>query len=65
MTDNLASAYGHMLTARLLVEAELQNDPASYELADTKSMLEDACSQIRGAISLRQDHRFDGLGGAA
>jgi hypothetical protein len=65
MTDNLASAYGHMLSARLLVEIELQADPTSYELADTKAMLEDACSQIRGAISLRQDHRYDGLGGAA
>jgi hypothetical protein len=65
MTDNLASAYGHMLSARLLVEIELQADPTSYELADTRSLLDDACSQIRGALALRQDTRYDHLGGAA
>lgn len=65
MTDNLSSAYGHMLSARLLVEIELQADPTSYELADTQAMLEDACSQIRSALALRQDTRYDHLGGAA
>jgi hypothetical protein len=54
MTDQLAAAYGHLLSARLYIEGELADHPNSYALADAYGMVTDACSQLRGEMADRQ-----------
>jgi hypothetical protein len=56
-TSNLAGAYGHLLTARLLIEAEIHNHGETYALADALSLTEDATSQLRGEMAAREPER--------
>lgn len=66
MTDQLAAAYGHLLTARLYIEGELADYPNSYPLSDAYGMITDACSQLRGEMTARlPEHPIMTLGGAS
>jgi hypothetical protein len=66
MTDQLAAAYGHLLTARLYLEGELGDHPNSYALADAYGMVVDACSQLRAEAQDRlPEHPIMTEGGAA
>lgn len=55
--DTLAAAYGHLLTARLMLERELSDHPDSYALQDAVNLTDDACSQLRGEFSARLPER--------
>lgn len=69
MTDsNIASAYGHLLTARLHLQIAVDQDGETYALSDALSLIEDAISQTKGEMQNREDERpgrYDWMGGAA
>lgn len=57
VTAGLASAYGHLITARLLIQQEIANHGDTYALADALSLTEDAMSQCRGEMQAREPER--------
>lgn len=54
-TDNLMEAYGHLIQAKLLVDAVLKIDPDTHELCDTESLMADAITQLVGELTNRQE----------
>lgn len=57
VTAGLASAYGHLITARLLIQQEIANHGETYALSDALSLTEDAMSQCRGEMQAREPER--------
>ncbi len=56
-TDTLYEALGHLCQAELLIAAVRAQDPDSYALCDSHSLLQDSISQLRGELSDRTEGR--------